>query len=149
MGIEGLEMLGGHIGNAASEKRRRPGALEFRAATDVEVGQQRFSLGRQENVRRFHVPVQHAVLMGVIQRSRQFRTQHANRRRPRPGDPFLPGRRTGGRKFPPAVQVRIHRLDQQSAGTPVRRRPPHPFEQIKQGATGQIRHVDQQQGSLG
>ena len=68
-GVDRLEVLGGHVAEAAAEHHL--GAERLLGGADVEVGELRRAVGGEQDVRRLDVAVQDAAAMGVIERLRE------------------------------------------------------------------------------
>ena len=80
--VASFQLLRRHIGQAATEVSRRRRAFQFRAETDVEIGQLRAAVGGQQHIGRLHVAMQHATEISVIERFGQACSEPADDFRP-------------------------------------------------------------------
>lgn len=85
-GVEGLQMLRRHGGEAAAEIGGRTVRRVGGVRTGVEVAEADGAVGRQEYVGRLHVAVQDARRMGMIESVRQLDADAGHGCRPR--EPF-------------------------------------------------------------
>jgi hypothetical protein len=140
-----LEVLRRHVRQGAAEHLRRrlvrpaPGR-----ARQVEVQQHRPPVGRDQDVRRLDVAVQHAVLVRVLQGLGQPRADPGDRVAVRQGRQRRLGPRRGLARLGRLARLE-RRQDLQDLGPGHRRAHPGLVEQSRQRHPAEIRHAQQMQ----
>ncbi len=90
--INGFQLFGRHIGQAASEIGQRRRSFQILAEADVEVGQFGHAFRRQQHIRRLQIAMQDALPMSIVQCPAQLGRDPADDLSPRHPRHFLPSR---------------------------------------------------------
>ena len=138
-----LELLGRHVREAPAEIGGRRRAGDLVAEADVEIGQFGRPFGRDQDVGRFHIAMEHAEPMGIVQGPGQFRPQPANRLGPAcAGEPGPRGRFARPR-FAPPLERFVDDVEQQFPGPLLRRGSPYALNHRLQCSAGDVLHIEQ------
>ncbi len=134
-------LLGRRVTRSAADARRFLPPEPFYIASQMEIEQHRLTVGGQKNVRRFHVQMRQATLMGIVQRIRETSANPANRI-----DVFRPRKESKGRSgfakrrvfLTPRIDQLFGNMSDAAIGDPTLSKP---LQDRMPRLTSQIRHA--------